>query len=290
MSKKKMFLCTTLLFAVMFASAQTKPIKVYILGTFHFSQTDSTYNVLETKHQQSIEQLSALIVKQKPDKVFIERMPEFEYENKVDSLYQLYRQGKLRDRKNEIWQVGARVAAALQHPHIYQCDHPGRYGMLHGQIEAYATAHNQLPMLEYKGKGITKPASAMVNDDSILYNTSLLEYLRFLNSDWVQSTSHAAYINLYTQMGNTNVFNYDSNYFIGTALTVDWYRRNIMMYSKMIAQLNYSEHAVFLIVGNDHVPIFRHLFQSNPYFEVVPCYQWLGASAIAPQLSNQKKK
>lgn len=49
----------------------TSKIKVYILGTFHFAQMDSTYNVLDKKHQKSIKQLSETIAKQQPDKVLL---------------------------------------------------------------------------------------------------------------------------------------------------------------------------------------------------------------------------
>ena len=58
-------------------------IKVYLLGTFHFAQTDESYNVLEKKHQKSIEKLCETVAKQKPDKVFIERQPEYESQNKL---------------------------------------------------------------------------------------------------------------------------------------------------------------------------------------------------------------
>ena len=104
--------------------------------------------------------------------------------------------------------------------------------------------------------------------------------MKWLNSKSVQQSSHAHYINCYPQLGNTNVFHYDSTYFLGSELTVDWYRRNIKIYSKMIAQLDYSEKAIILIMGNDHIPIIRHLFNSNPYFEVIPTENWLGKTKI----------
>ena len=67
---------------------------------------------------------------------------------------------------------------------------------------------------------------------------------------------------------------------MGAELTADWYRRNIKIYSKMITQLDYTENAIFLIMGNDHIPIIRHLFESNPYFEVVDTELWLGRTKL----------
>ena len=275
-------LCIILMFAGrLFAQDKDAKIRVYLLGTFHFAQTDSLYDVLTDKNQQSISELCEIIKNQHPDKVFIERMPDFEYINRMDSLYQAYRNGDTRVRRNEIWQVAFRVASDLNHKTIYSCDHPGQYGNIYAGLEEYAGKHGQTDILNYKGKGITKPVTNRVNGDSLMMKSDLLDYLRWLNSPEVQGASHAHYINLYPQIGNTDVFRYDSNYMLGASLTVDWYRRNIMIYTKMINQLDYSEKAIFLIMGNDHIPVIRHLFESNPYFEVIDTKKWLGETNIS---------
>lgn len=278
---KKFIMTATVLFTFSISFAQTKKIKVYLLGTFHFNQVDTLiYDVRSEQHQQSIKKLSGIITGLKPDKVFIERMPEWEHQNRIDSLYQQYRKGGLSKARNEIWQVGGRVAAALNHPLIYQCDQPGRYGFYYSQIADYANSHNQQDRLAFKGKGMTTPLTSFVKNDSLKFATDLLEYMKWLNSEKVQASSHAHYINVFPQIGNTNVFNYDSTYFLGTNLTVDWYRRNILIYAKMLAQLDYTEDAIFLIIGNDHVPIIRQMFRENPYFEVVNTEKWLGKTKI----------
>ena len=265
---------------VSFAQHENPAIKVYLLGTFHFAQTDTAYDVLSEKHQKSISALCEIVEKQKPDKIFIERMPDYEYQNKMDSLYQAYKNGDDRPRRNEIWQVAFRVAKKLNHQTIYSCDHPGQYGYFYAQIEDYAKKNNQENILKGEAKGITVPKSSLIDEDSLRMNTDLLEYMRWLNSGDVQASSHAHYINLYPQLGNTNVFHYDSAYFLGAELTADWYRRNIKIYAKMIAQLDYTEQAIFLIIGNDHIPIIRHLFASNPFFEVIETEKWLGKTEI----------
>ncbi|TGE03723.1 DUF5694 domain-containing protein [Hymenobacter fodinae] len=261
--------------------AQTKKIRVYLLGTFHFNQVDpGGYDVKSAAQQRSMQQLAALITKRKPDKVFVERMPDYEHVNHIDSLYQAYRQGKLDRARNEIWQVGGRVAAALQHPHLYQCDHPGQYGTWYRKIADYAATHGQQQGLAMRGKGMTTPAQSSLNEDSLRQATTLLEYMRWLNSPAVQGTSLAHYLNVFPQLGNTDVFRYDSTYFLGAELTADWYRRNLFIYAKMLAQLDYSEKAIFLLMGNDHIPVIRQLFEANPYFDVVDPRKWLGKTHL----------
>lgn len=263
--------------------SQENKIKVYLLGTFHFEQMDTLlYDVNDEKHQKSIEKLSSIIIKLNPDKVFIEKMPEWEHKNRIDSLYQEYRKGSLRKRRNEIWQIGARVASALNHPHLYQCDQPGMYGLIYPKISGYAKAHNQQDILKGEVKGTTLPLTFRVNNDSLKKSSDLLEYLRWMNSGEVLRTAHAQVVNVFPQIGNTDVFRYDSTYFMGANLTIDWYKRNILIYSKILAQVDYTENSIFLVIGNDHIPVLKQLFRDNPYFEVVETLKWLGRSRIKP--------
>lgn len=247
-----------------------KKIKVYLLGTFHFRQTDENYNILSVKHQKSILELCEIVKKQQPDKVFVERQPEYENRSKLDSLYTDYTKTDKLISRSEVFQVGFRVAKSLKQEKIYQCDHPGMYGKLYRKTAIYAKNNNQMKVLEAKTKGTTERVDELINEDSLMENNTLLDYVRWINSEAVMTTSHASYINTYTQVGSTDYYDYyDDNTLIGAELTADWYRRNIMIYAKMINQLDYSENAIFLIIGGDHVPIIKNLFRGNPIFEVV---------------------
>jgi len=109
-----------------------------------------------------------------------------------------------------------------------------------------------------------------------MQNTTLLEYIQWINSPEVMRTSHGSYLANYPQIGSTDFYNYDDDdTLIGAELTADWYRRNIMIYAKIINQLDYSEGAIFLLIGADHVPIISSLFAENPHFKVIPAERWL---------------
>lgn len=251
-------------------------IKVYLLGTFHFAQTDSTYNVLDDNHQNSIEKLNDIIFGLNPDKIFIERMPDFEYQHRIDSLYSAYiDREKETNNPNEIWQIAFKVGKRLGHKKLYQCDHPGRYGSLYAGIEEYAQENNQMNFLQYNANGVTEPITSKLDQDSLRKSMKLIDFIKLLNSKEVQESSHAHYVNVFPQVGHTDVYEYKENYLLGTELTADWYRRNIYTYSKIINQLDYTEEAIFLLIGNDHIPIIRHLFESNPYFAVMGTENWL---------------
>jgi hypothetical protein len=205
-------------------------IKVYLLGTFHFAQTDSTYNVLDEHHQESIKELCEIIAEQKPDKIFVERQPEYEFQNKIDSLYKVYiDMSRPLKAKNEIYQVGFRAAKKLGHKKVFQCDHPGQYGRFNRATIDYATKNNQTDILEAKRLGTVMRYDDTVDEDSIMNSVTLLEYIQWINSTKVMNTSYASYITNYPQVGSTDYYNYDDDYtLIGAELTADWYRRNIM--------------------------------------------------------------
>lgn len=253
-------------------------IKVYLLGTFHFNQTDESYNVLEEHHQKSIENLCEIIAKQRPDKVFIERQPEYEHRNKLDSLYQFYLTLKRPLKaKNELYQVGFRLARMLGHDKVYQCDHPGQYKRYNAAATEYAENHNQMSILNGNAKTAVMRHDDLINEDSLMQNSSLLEYIQWINSPKVMNSSHASYVTNYPQIGSYGYYNYeDDNTLIGAELTSDWYHRNIMIYTKMINQVEYEkDKAIFLLMGADHIPIIKSLFDANPYFTVIETKHWL---------------
>jgi hypothetical protein len=254
-------------------------IKVYLLGTFHFAQTDSTYDVLDDNHQKSINELCEIIAKMRPDKVFVERQPEYEFQNKVDSLYQVYlKLDRPMRARNEIYQVGFRVARLLGHPRVYQCDHPGQYGRYYRAAREYAEEYGQTNILKAEKPGTVVRMDDIVNEDSLQHTLSLLEYIQWMNSPEVMRTSHASYIANYPLIGSSDYYNYnDDTTLIGAELVSDWYHRNIMIYTKMINQVVFGEDkAIFLLIGADHIPIIRNLFNAHPYFEVVDARDWLG--------------
>ncbi len=258
------------------SGSPSKQIKVYLIGTFHFAQTDSSYNVLDSKNQQSIENLSETMTSAKPDKIFVERQPEYEYQNRIDSLYTVYQQKNLLPGRNEIYQLGFRAAKKLGHKKVYQCDHPSQYGRFYRAAMEYAEKANQMAILEGAARGTIKRQDDIVNEDSIMRNSTLFDYVKWINSDLVMSTSHASYIANYPQIGSTDYYNSDDEEtLIGAELLADWYKRNIMIYSKIINQLDYNENAILVLIGSDHAPILASLFSANPYFEVVNTSTWL---------------
>jgi hypothetical protein len=286
----KAIIITTLLSIILIEQiqAQTGPtkIKVYLLGTFHFTQSDTTvYDLSGERNQKSISKLSDIIVGLHPDKIFIEKWQGSENEKFGDSLYQEYKKGNLSSARNGLWQVGASTAMKLNHQKLYQCGKPANYSIYYRVLKEYVKSHNQWPLLEeYSRKAMPRPITSTFNSDSLGNKSDLLDYLRWLNSDDFQNPAHAQAIDVYSPVGNMNACtpakNIDSTCFSGTDQAIDWYCSNTLIYSGVISQLDFTEKAIILIIGNDHVPAIRQMFEANPFFKVMNTEQWLGKTTI----------
>ena len=118
-------------------TANPKKIKIILLGTFHFNQSlDSASkihsNLFTPKRQKEVSDLVDKLVKQKPDKIFLEftlkKQPFY------DSIYNDYLNGKepekLKVKANEIFQLGMKIAKKLNHKKVigmnYQPEEIGR--------------------------------------------------------------------------------------------------------------------------------------------------------------------
>lgn len=277
-----------LLFSANFCGAQNKPIKVYLLGTFHFNQVDAAiYDVRKAEHQKDITVIIEKLYQAGIDKVFLESMPDYAIESRMDSLYQAFRKGDSMRVRNEIWQIGYRLANWRKHDRVYFCDHPGQYGTYLAQIREYSEKNGELVKFEKGGPGASFSLSRGLDIDSLRSQMSLLAYLQLLNDPQYQRMSHANYISHYPTLGHSDSYHYKKGAFLlGAELTADWYRRNIKIYSHILNQLDFQENAIFLLIGNDHIPIIRQLFAENPAFEVINTAQWLGASKEIASLTK----
>lgn len=266
--------------------AQNAPIKVYLLGTFHFNQVEAaTYDVRKARYQQDIFEITRRLYAAGIDKVFLESMPDYAIENRMDSFYQAFRQGDSLRVRNEIWQLGYRLAHWRGHKQVYFCDFPGLYGSLLAEIRAYSEKNGELEKFEKGGPGVSFSYSSRFDEDSLRQTLSLLAYLQWLNDPIYHRQLHAHYISHFPILGHKDSYQYQKEaYLLGAELTADWYRRNIKIYSHILNQLDFKEEAIFLLIGNDHIPIIQQLFADNPAFEVVPVRQWLGKSELADVL------
>lgn len=104
-----------------------QPVPVLLLGSFHFGypnldghKTDSSkyIDVKSPVRQKELKELAEVIMRFKPTRIYVESSDA----GWIDSLYEAYRKGSYSLGRNEIFQVGFRVAGLAGISKIYSVD------------------------------------------------------------------------------------------------------------------------------------------------------------------------
>src|SRR5215471_17446032 len=96
---RRFYYCITAVFLLLSVTAQNKPpVKVLLLGVFHFSNPGldvakfKSADILSEQRQKEVMQVAEKLKSFSPDKIFIEGTPESQ--GKIDSLLSEYKKGK----------------------------------------------------------------------------------------------------------------------------------------------------------------------------------------------------
>lgn len=258
---KKVTLILALAFGIT-ASGQTQKTQILLIGTIHFEtpHTDQfelkVDDFLSAKRQSELEGLTNVLSQTKATKVMIER--PLENQPAQDSLYNSYLTDLYKITVSEREQIGFRLAKKLHLQHINCVDK--FYGMTHDSLMgATAKENNQLDLL----KDLKTQANGMLKDfDNKLKKGSITEVLKYINEPEQLKRNLSLYLKFITKIGA------GKNY-AGAEAVADWYLRNLAIYSNIINQVEPSDKYVILIFGQGHIPILKHLLESNDNFDVV---------------------
>jgi uncharacterized protein DUF5694 len=234
-------------------SPAAKRAEVLILGTYHManpgrdifnSQAD---DVLAPKRQQEIAQLMAVLKSYQPTKIAIESDPN----GARPGQYAAYVAGTYTLTRNEIDQIGFRLAKELGHKTIYPVDADGEFP--YPRLVDYAKAHGRSAALD----SLMGEIGAMVKaQDAYLASHSILETLLYMNADDKVAADVGVY---YRQVHFGEPWNW-----AGADLVGDWFRRNIRIYSNIMGLVDSPNERILVIYGAGHLGWLRNDVASDP--------------------------
>ena len=262
------------------ATAQPKPaapakIKVYLVGTFHFSGSSSdvhkgaTTDMSTPEKQRELDELVGKLQKTHADKVFIEF--ELKDQPSVDSTYALYRQGRLKPNNNEVYQLAYRLAHKLNRPRVYCTDAAGVFD--YPAAQAYAKQHGQEQILneafvtapqDSVGRRITARTGPRQTPTDLLMASDKTLLARFIrqNTEAAERAQMDAYLLDVARIGGGD------NY-VGADLTGDFFKRNVRIYTNLLRQVDVQhDKAIVLVIGQGHVAFLKSILKYNSLFEV----------------------
>jgi Family of unknown function (DUF5694) len=249
-----------LILTSVFASAQQKT-KVLIVGSYHMGNPGlDKYNmesddVTAPKRQKEIEDFVNLLIKFKPTKICLESKKPKD----LNDVYASYRDGKSELRKNEIDQVGFRLAKKTGLKEVYAIDAPAPFDM--DTVVNFAQKNN----FEEFMKDLGKMPEFMASEDKLLKESTVTQYYQHLNSTAYNLWSHQFYLKMAAIGKGDN--------YVGADLVADWYKRNLRIY-RNIEQLPITkEDRILILYGAGHSKILQDLVRDSHNLELVELSQ-----------------
>lgn len=233
--------------------------ELIFLGTTHFSNKE---DIFTDKMQKEIDEFVTHMTTLCPTKIAVE-FPR-RYQSQLESLYQTFDVSALRTKthmgafeiyhhrseffsNNEIFQMGFRLAKKLGLATLYAVDEDIEMSDdLLAKIQPYFSPDAYLHQLH-----------ALVNSAD-----TLEKHYRVLNSPECILADH----NMYLAMNKVNSGNYE-----GTRLLMQWYERNLKIYSNL-QNLAKDGDRILLIIGSSHLKLLHELAEADETMNVV---NWL---------------
>jgi len=217
--------------------------EVLVLGTYHMSNPGHDIfnmeadDVLAPKRQIEIAQVIVALKKFRPTKIAVERDA---FDKRLTKDYADYVAGKHELSRNEIEQLGFRLAKELGHQTIYAVDADGEFPYQH--LVNYAKATGRSNELE----AIMSQFGVKVKEQGqYLQSHTILETLLYMNADEKIAQENSIYYRL-THFGEPGDW-------AGADLLSDWFRRNIRIFSNMVRLCDSGNERLLVIFGAGHL-------------------------------------
>lgn len=229
-----------------------------ILGVFHFANPNADYakfqgtDVLTPQRQHEIEAVVNQLAGFRPTRIALERDPS--EADSINADYRRYVAGTFPLTRNEIHQLGFRLAAQLHLPQVYPVDFPS--GMRIDSVMGYAQAHDTAFVLRFQSTvaEVVQLLDRMQREETIGAN------LRFLNEPATILRAHQPYADMATVGARDS--------YIGARVVGQWYDRNLRIFANLAAIAQPGDR-LLLIIGMGHTPILRELVRSHPGMQLV---------------------
>jgi hypothetical protein len=228
--------------------------EVLVLGSYHMANPGQDIfnlqadDVLVPKRQAEMAAVIAVLKKFQPTKIAVERYPG---DRRTAQDYAEYLAGKRALTRNEIEQIGFRLAKELAQDTVHGVDADGEFP--YPRLVKYARATNRSKELDALMAEWGERSKAT---DEYLRSHSILDTLLYLNSE--------------AQVAEEVGFYYRQAHFgerwdwAGADLLSDWFRRNMRIFSNAIQLLESPRERLLIVFGSGHLGWLRQEFASDP--------------------------
>ncbi|MEM1269480.1 MAG: DUF5694 domain-containing protein [Bacteroidota bacterium] len=257
------------------APPEKPPVEVMLVGVFHFAQTDTTvFDALDSQRQAEIRDFVGQLAAFEPTQVMVERQAYF-WQDRIDSTYAEYRAGRFALPRNEVYQLGYRLADVAGLERVWAIDNAGFW--LGDTLRATAEAMDQTALLDGTAPFTHPSPWSMVSRDSLFGEATVGEFLHWMSSPEYQALMYDGYVNRFVRVGmDTPAPPYRANR-TGADLLGEWVRRNIKIYRHILERVDYAAgERVVVFIGADHVAPIRQFMEANYNVRMVEVADYVG--------------
>lgn len=250
------------LFAASAVSAQEKPTQVMIVGTFHLDNPGKDVfnvqvdDVMTKKRQAEIADVATSLARFNPTEVMVEWPAAT-----TDEQYASYRADKLPPSRNEVVQLGFRLAKLQKLERVHGIDVGGEFPF--DAVKEYASSHDMQPRLDAALAGASKEVQ---NLSQRVRDGSIGSVLRYMNSPTRALENHGFYVDM-LRYG-------DGDTQPGAKLAAAWYARNLAICARLLQSLPEGGRAV-VFYGEGHAYLLRQCVIEAPGVELVEANDYL---------------
>lgn len=235
-------------------------VEVMLLGTYHFAgssgdavQTPAT-DILSPLRQAELDTVAARLARWAPQQIAVEWPLSFA--DSTAARYARYVAAGTSASRNEVVQVGFRLARRLGHAGVDPIDHPMGVGN-----DSIGALLERRPDLAQRRDSLLAVLRAGADSTSRWHReTTILEHLRAANTD---QALHGG--NSMSMFGSFLAAGEGDNR-SGPQLLARWYERNLYMAHNLTRVLRPGTRRVLALVGSGHVPPLRNLLDESPDF------------------------
>lgn len=261
------------LFGASVAAVERSPIaslrdpvapRVLLLGTFHFQDAgldaykpEFPFDVRAARRQREVEEVLDRLAAWKPTIVAVESRPE--RQARLDSLFGVYPGNGMDTLRNEVFQVGFRLAKRLGLPGVKAVDAPARRFETDLTDEEWDRRSAALVRGALSGTDWAARFAGLYRaDDSLKTVRTVRQTLIALNDPARVRAGHGHYL-----VGDL-LNGHPGEYFGADGFVSAWYNRNIRIYSNIVRLARGREERILVLIGAGHVPILQELFLATP--------------------------
>ncbi|MEO7029373.1 MAG: DUF5694 domain-containing protein [Acidobacteriaceae bacterium] len=232
------------------------PVSVMVVGGFHLSNPGhdihnvTVDDVLAPKRQAEIARITDALATFHPTKVMAEWPADVASER-----YNHYLAGTLPPSRNEVVQLGFRLAKAAGIDHFYGIDVDGDFP--YEPVQAFAKTHGQSELLARSNAEIETLAQTQT---ALLQSKGIAATLRYLNDPGRLSRDN----NFYRQMLRVGAGPEQP----GADLLTAWYRRNFLICANIVQNSRPGDRIV-IFYGSGHAFLLRQCVTETPGFILV---------------------